>query len=204
MRALRRVVHNPCSPNRLLLIVHPVYSFCSDERVGKPFGLCDRDEANYDPNQARPVGGVRGAVEVYQPRGVSDGTVAKPMYIETDDEPWHFTSKQSVSVSKTMLQQGEKNTLPFMAAEDALLDATRAAKDGNAAAEAIKTALAGGARPGGPAIKAAEAVVKGFEKSAEDGEKAKPKPPKAAANGKGWDEYGPGKRAAKTHDNSVA
>ena len=172
--------------------------------MGKPFGLCDRDEEKYDPTKPRTPGGVRAAVEAYQPRGISDATVVKPMYIETDDEPWHFTSKQSVTVTKTLLQQGEKKTLPFMAAEDALLDATRAAKDGDAVAAAIKTALSDGARPGGPAVKTAEAVLKGFEKSPEDGEKAKPKPPKPQVNGKGWDEYGPGKRNAKTHDNSVA
>ena len=51
-----------------------------DPREGKPFGEAD------GPN--RPVGKVRGAVEAFQPRGITDASVIKPAYIETEDEPW--------------------------------------------------------------------------------------------------------------------
>ncbi len=53
----------------------------ADPREGKPFGEAD------GPN--RPIGKVRSAVEAYQPRGITDATVIKPQYIETDDEPWY-------------------------------------------------------------------------------------------------------------------
>lgn len=52
----------------------------NDPREGKPFGEAD------GPN--RPIGKVRGAVASYQPRGITDASVIKPQYIETDDEPW--------------------------------------------------------------------------------------------------------------------
>ena len=52
----------------------------NDPREGKPFGEAD------GPN--RPIGKVRSAVASYQPRGITDASVIKPQYIETDDEPW--------------------------------------------------------------------------------------------------------------------
>lgn len=47
------------------------------------------------PGEGDPFGeneglerGNRAAVEAFQPRGISDATVIKPQYIETEDEPW--------------------------------------------------------------------------------------------------------------------
>ena len=58
-----------------------------DAREGKPFGAADGLDASGNVVE-RPLGMVRNAVEAYQPRGISDASVIKPAYIETDDEPW--------------------------------------------------------------------------------------------------------------------
>mmetsp|Transcript_46974 Transcript_46974/g.123252 ORF Transcript_46974/g.123252 Transcript_46974/m.123252 type:complete len:207 (-) Transcript_46974:366-986(-) len=162
----------------------------NDPREGKPFGEADGDN--------RPVGKVRNAVEAYQPRGITDATVIKPQYIETDDEPWHSTSRATVMVTKTDFAAAD---LPFIGAEEALEVALSKVEDAKAAQSAMDTALKAGARPGCPAIVAGEKVIKAFNKDAEAGMKARPKAPKNAAQGKGWDGYAPG--LAKTHDNSV-
>jgi len=180
-----------------LVPMNPVWN---DPREGKPFGDADRDPAT----GLRKVGGVRQAVEAYTPRGLSDATVIKPQYIDTDDdEPWHATSRQTIVVGKAELDKGYEATLPFLAAEDALGDATRAAKDAKAIKAAIEAALKANARPGSPAVVAAEKVMAAFEKGDEKAaEKAKPKAPKVGAQGKGWDDMA--RALGKTHDNSVA
>jgi hypothetical protein len=180
-----------------------------DPREGKPFGGADRDEASYEGwtkgSQVRDVGNVREAVEAYQPRGISDATVIKPQYIGTDDdEPWHASSRQTISITKADLAQGEASTLPFVAPEAALGDATRKAKDSAGLQAAMETAMKTGARKGSPAVIAAEKVLAAFEKGDEKAaKKAMPKAPKPpGAQGKGWDDMG--RSVAKTHDNSVA
>ena len=172
----------------------------SDPREGKPFGDADRDEAT----GVRTVGGVRAAEMAYQPSGITDATVLKPQYIGTDDdEPWHASSRQTVAVSKADLDTGYTATLPFAQAEDDLTTATIAAKSAKDVKAAISAATSAGARPGCPAITTAEKVLAAFEKDGEDAaSKAKPKGPKAGAQGKGWD--GMARALGKTHDNSVA
>jgi len=173
-----------------------------DEREGKPFGGADRD-ASYDANKSRQLGGIRESTEAYQPRAISDATVPKPQYIESDDEPWHSTCRSTTVITKSNLESSFTTTLPFVAAEDALLDATRAAKSADEVKKAIETAKGAGARSGCPAIVAAEKVVKAFAKGDDEAvAKAKPKAPKAGAQGKGWD--GMARGVAKVHDNSVA
>jgi hypothetical protein len=178
----------------------PMNPVWGDPREGKPFGDADRDEAT----GLRTVGGVRAAVEAYQPCGISDATVIKPQYIGTDDdEPWHATSRQTVVVTKATLEGGVTATLPFVAAEDALGDATRGAKSAGDMKSAISTAMSSGARAGSPAVVAAEKVLAALEKGDEDAvKKAKPKAPKVGVQGKGWDDMG--RAVAKVHDNSVA
>lgn len=169
-----------------------------DPREGKPFGDADRGD-----DGLRVVGGVRGAVEVPVPRGLSDATVLKPQYIETDDEPWHSTCRSAVTITKAQLDSGYSAGLPFIVAEDALGAATREAKNAKDVEKAIATALAAGARAGCPAIKDAEKVIKAFAKGDDEVvSKAKPKAPKVAAQGKGWDDMK--RELGKTHDNSVA
>ena len=128
----------------------------------------------------------------------------KPQYIETDDEPWHSTSKQTVVATKSMIATADAGGLPFIAAEDALGDAVRASKSEGDVKKAIAAALAAGARAGSPAEKAAEKVIAAFAKGGqEEADKAMPKPPKpAGAQGAGWD--GMKRALGKTHDNSVA
>lgn len=186
----------------------PLKPVWGDAREGKPFGDADRDEKNYDPTKARPVGTVRGAEEAYQPRGISDATVIKPMYIETEDEPWHFTSRPSAAtiMTKSKLEQGLNDMLPFMAAEETMEEEVRKAKSEGDVSKAMEKALKNGARKGSPAYISCEKCLKGFEKSPEDGEKAKPKAPKVSAGGAnaGWKGQGEDRKVAKTHDNSVA
>jgi hypothetical protein len=74
-----------------------------DKREGNPF-----DES--DPSKPR------WAREAYQPRGISDATVAKPQYIETQDEPWHSTCRPSQGFESQDLLNAEKSAIGFMAA----------------------------------------------------------------------------------------
>jgi len=173
-----------------------------DSREGKPFGEADRG-ADYDANGARKVGGIRNAAEAFQPRGISDATVVAPQYIETEDEPWHATCRSSNVVTKSSLETSYGATLPFIAAETALEDALRAAKNSGDVKKAVEAAKAAGARTGSPAFKAADKVEKAFAKGDDEAvAKAKPKAPKAGTQGKGWD--GMARSVAKVHDNSVA
>jgi hypothetical protein len=157
------------------LIVDSVYtpSSLDDPRVGNPF----EDE------------GPRVAVEVYQPRGISDATVPKKQYIETEDEPWNSDCIETVTVTKGQLSQSFDASLPFLAAEEALVTELSTAEKKDAVTSAIAKAKARGARAGSPAFATAEKLLKAFEeKSEEEALKARPKAPKkAGAQGAGWD-----------------
>jgi len=161
----------------------------NDPREGKPFGDAD------GPN--RPLGKVRNGVEVYQPRGITDASVIKPQYIETDDEPWHSSSRQTVVATKQMITEAQ---LPFVVAEDALMVALSGVDSDKAAQAAMDAAVKDGARPGCPALVTGEKVIAAYKKDAEAGKKARPKAPKDV-QGKGWDDMK--REIGKTHDNSV-
>ena len=185
----------------------------SDKREGKPFGEGDRDEDIYVEGVGaamgvRKIGGVRTAEEAFQPRGISDATVIKPQYIGTDDdEPWHSTCRPQNALTKSDFEKGLSNSLPFVKAEAKLGDALRSSNSSADVKSALEKALAAGGRAGSPAFTDADKLLKAYEKGDDAGvKKAMPKPPKADTKpqGKGWDEYGPGNRNAKTHDNSVA
>jgi len=178
----------------------PMNPVWGDPREGKPFGDADRDEAT----GLRAVGGVREAVEAYQPYGITDATVIKPQYIGTDeDEPWHASSRQTVVVNKADLDAGYTSTLPFVSAEESLEGAARAAKNAGEIKTAISAATSAGARPGSPAVVSAEKLLAAFEKGDEEAvKKAKPKAPKVGVQGKGWDDMS--RSVAKVHDNSIA
>ncbi|KOO21405.1 hypothetical protein Ctob_005313 [Chrysochromulina tobinii] len=162
----------------------------NDPREGKPFGEAD------GPN--RPIGKVRGAVASYQPRGITDASVIKPQYIETDDEPWHSTSKQTVVATKKLL---EKADLPFVAAETGLDRDLSAVTDASGVKAAMDKAVKAGARPGCAALKTGELLVTLFAKDAEAAMKKRPAAPKKTVQGAGWD--GAERELAKVHDNSV-
>jgi len=161
-----------------------------DPREGKPFGEAD------GPN--RPVGKVRGAVEAFQPRGITDASVIKPAYIETEDEPWHASSRQTVVVTKSALEAAD---LPFVDAEDGLIADLSGAEDAKAVQVAMDKAVKAGARPGCDALVTGETLVDLFKKDAEAAMKKRPKAPNSGAQGKGWD--GMARGVAKVHDNSV-
>lgn len=155
-----------------------------------------------DPREGQPFGteGVRLGTPSFQPRGITDGTIADKQYIETEDEPWHFTSRGSVFLTKTEADTTYAAALPFMDAETTLTIEASKAKDAGAMKAALKEALASGARDGSPAV---AAVLKGIAAMEKDPEKAKNpvKAPKDPAQGNGWDNM---KRVeAKTHDNSI-
>lgn len=172
----------------------------NDPREGEPFGKGDRDpKTGY-----RKAGGVRVGEEAYQPRGISDATVIKPMYIETDDEPWHSTCRPTNLLTKGELLDGMNKGLPFVQPELDLEAALRAAKGKDEVEAALSKFVAAGARPGSPATKSAEKMIKAYEKDDEKGaEKAKPKKPAAPkAQGTGWDVIE--RKVGKTHDNSVS
>jgi hypothetical protein len=157
-----------------------------------------------DPREGNPFeeSGPRAAVEAYQPRGISDATVPKKQYIETEDEPWNFDARQTVTVTKSMLEDRFQASLPFVKAEEDLVTGLSKAKTKDEVKKLVEAAK--DARPGCTALKSAEKLLKAFdEKSEEEALKARPKAPKAAgAQGAGWDTM---KRAvAKVHDNSVA
>jgi len=166
----------------------------NDPREGEPFGEAD------GPN--RPIGKIREAVEAYQPRGLSDATVIKPAYIETDDEPWHSTCKSTVALTKDLASTSYSASLPFIDTENELLTALSAVEKAADAQKAMDAALKAGARPGCPAIMSGEKLLKSFAKDAEKALKDRPKAPKSGAQGKGWD--GMARQVGKVHDNSVA
>merc|ERR1711871_736643 len=138
------------------------------------------------------------------PRGISDATIIKPMYIETDDEPWHSTCRPINLPSKGELKAGFDNMLPFVAPELELDETLRKAGDAKTVEEAVEKALKAGARKGSPSLNAADKMLGLFEKGDEKGaKKAAPKAPKAPGpNGKGWDDME--RKIGKTHDNSVS
>jgi len=120
-------------------------------------------------------------------------------YIEESDEPWHSTCVgNTASITKGLLDSTYTSTLPFIAPEEALLEALR--KVGSVAEidEAVAACLAAGGRKGCPNMETAEKMKKAAEK---DGEVKKAPPAKVAAQGKGFDDMGRG--LAKVHDNSV-
>jgi len=148
-------------------------SSLQDPRLGNPF----EDE------------GPRVAKAAYQPRGISDATVAKKQYIENEDEPWHSTAKGTVAFSESDLESAYASSLPFLAAEEALIVELAKADTKDAVKSIISKAKESGARAGSKAMQTAEKTLKAFEtKSAEEAMKARPKAPKkAGAQAAGWD-----------------
>jgi hypothetical protein len=145
----------------------------TDPRVGNPF----------------EKGGIRTAVPAYQPRGISDATVQKKQYIETEDEPWHSTAKETLVVGMDDLDKAFGGSLPFVAAEETLTVALSKATKKEDVKKAITAAKESGAREGSPALTTADKLLKAFsEKTEEEALKARPKAPKkAGAQGGGWD-----------------
>jgi len=200
MPASRSVVHSVVNrPASAVMMADDIVDAVTaptwnDPREGKPFGEAD------GPN--RPIGKIREAVEVYQPRGLSDATVIKPAYIETDDEPWHATCKSTVALTADLASTSYSASLPFIDAENDLLTALSKVEKAADAKSAMDAALKAGARPGCPAIMSGEKLIASFAKDAEKALKDRPKAPKTAAQGKGWD--GMARQIGKVHDNSVA
>merc|ERR1719487_2370699 len=145
-----------------------------------------------DPRLGNPFEGdgevPRVAKEAYQPRGISDATVAKKQYIENEDEPWHSTAKGTVAFSESDLESAYASSLPFLAAEEALIVDLAKADTKDAVKSIISKAKESGARAGSKAMQTAEKTLKAFEtKGAEDAMKARPKAPKKVAQTTGWD-----------------
>jgi len=171
----------------------------NDPREGEPFGNADRAA---DGSSVLAGGGtIRYAEPSPQPRALSDATIPKPSFIETDDEPWNAECKSTVTLTKSMATQGFSEMLPFMQAEEDLEEAFNTAADAGAVKAAISAALAAGARAGSPAVVNAEKMAKAFETDAEAAKKSQKKK-KVAAQGNGWDMAK--REVAKVHDNSVA
>jgi len=120
-------------------------------------------------------------------------------YIDIEDEPWHSTSRpRTATVTKGALEACFESALPFIAPEEALMDALRAASSPDDVDAAVKACLAAGGRPGCPAIETAEKMLAAAKK---DGELKPAKAAKVAAQGKGWDDMA--RSLAATHDNSI-
>jgi len=121
-------------------------------------------------------------------------------YIDEDDEPWHATCKpRTATLTKGMLDSSFTSALPFVAPEEALLDALRKVTSAKEVDEAIAAGIAAGCRPGCPAIEVGEKLIAAAKK---EGAEFKAAPPaKVTAQGKGFDDMG--RALAKTHDNSV-
>lgn len=129
-----------------------------DPREGQPFG------------KEGESGKMRLAKETFQPRGISDATVLKRQYIETDDEPWHSTCRPAQPLTANTFSQALKSSIGFMAAEDNLTTALSAAKNSAAVEKALAAAEGDGARKGSPAYLNGDKVLKAFQKA----EKAQP------------------------------
>ena len=115
-------------------------------------------------------------------------------------------TSRTTLVSKSVLSSALSSALPFSAAEDGLDDDIQAAQDDKALDAAIKKALAAGARPGCPAIEAAEKQKVAMAKAAKEGKpvpKAKSLKPAIGGATPGWANQGEGRKVASTHDNSV-
>ena len=147
-------------------------------------------------------------IAIKQPRGIADGS-ANLQYIETEDEPWHATCRptsRSTAISKKVLGDALSSALPFAAAEDALDAALATAKNDGEIDKAVKQALASGARPGCPAIDAADKLKANMAKASKDGKPApkyKPLNPPTGGATPGWANQGEGRKLATVHDNSV-
>ena len=147
-------------------------------------------------------------IAIKQPRGIADGS-ANLQYIETEDEPWHATCRptsRSTFISKKVLADSIAKDLPFVPAEEALDDALTTAKNEEEVEKAVKQALADGARPGCPAIDAAEKLKANMAKASKDGKPApkyKPLNPPTGGATPGWANQGEGRKLATVHDNSV-
>ena len=118
----------------------------------------------------------------------------------------HATCRQKVPISKSAIQSAFTSALPFVAPEEGLEDDLVPCEDPKAVDAAIAKALAAGARPGCPAIDAAEKLKKDMAKAAKDGKpmpKAKPRKSLVGGDKPGFGLQGEGRTIAKTHDNSV-
>lgn len=156
------------------------------------------------PGEGDPFGdGIRQGEGSFQPRGISDASVLAPQYIETEDEPWHSTAKQTVSISKGQLSGALGAQLPFLGPEEQLDTALLTAKNGGDVDNLIKKCISAGGRDGSPAVKAAKAFKAALGK--DDGKTPKYKPVFGAPGGAtpGWADQGAGRKIATVHDNSV-
>ena len=105
-----------------------------------------------------------------------------------------------------MLDGALSSALPFAPAENALDAALVTAKNDGEIDKAVKQALASGARPGCPAIDAAEKFKASMAKAGKDGKRApkyKPVNPPTGGATPGWADQGQGRKIAVIHDNSV-
>jgi hypothetical protein len=125
-----------------------------------------------DPREGKPFeenGKLRMAKQVYQPRGINDGTLKKRTnLIESEDEPWHATSRPSQETQALDLgdfEKGLKNSIGFMQAEETLTIANSAAKNAEEVTKAVDAGLADGARPGSPALLSGDKLLKAFQKA---------------------------------------
>jgi hypothetical protein len=122
-----------------------------------------------DPREGKPFteeGKARMARQVYQPRGINDGTLKKRTnLIESEDEPWHATSRGAQALDLGDFEKGLKNSIGFMQAEETLTIANSAAKNAEEVVKAVDKAKADGARPGSPALLAADKLLKAFQKA---------------------------------------
>jgi len=165
------------------------------------------------PGEGDPFGekegmgrGNRKVVEAFQPRGISDATVIKRQYIETDDEPWHADNRATTTLTMSDYTKSFETTLPFIAPEDGLGDALAKCKKPGDVDAAIAACISAGGREGCPAIVAATKFKGDMEKALKDGKPLpKPKAKKVSTGGAtpGWANQGEGRVIGKVHDNSV-
>merc|ERR1712118_258187 len=91
----------------------------------------------------------------------NDGTLKKRTnLIESEDEPWHATSRPAQILDLPDFDQGLKNSIGFMEAEEALTIANSAAKNAEEVTKALEQAKKDGAREGSPALLAADKLLK--------------------------------------------
>jgi len=152
------------------------------------------------PGEGDPfVDGVRQPVDGPRPDMGIERWHADSGYIDQDDEPWHSTCKpRTATVTKGVLDGAFTSALPFVAPEEALMDALRKVESEKDVDAAVKAALEAGARPGCPAIDLSEKMLAAAKK---DGELKKAPPAKDPPQGKGFDAMS--RELAKVHDNSV-
>merc|ERR1712118_183964 len=85
--------------------------------------------------------------------------------IESEDEPWHATSRPAQILDLPDFDQGLKNSIGFMEAEETLTIANSAAKNAEEVTKALEQAKKDGAREGSPALLAADKLLKAFQKA---------------------------------------